>query len=93
MKIIYLLIVLFLNVLFPVFGFAQVHQTSKVVNGGIINGKARILPKPEYPSAAFVVHASGAVNVRVTIDEEGNIISAEATSGHPLLRSASVEAA
>ncbi len=36
---------------------------------------------------------SGTVSVQVTIDEEGNIISAHAVSGHPLLYAASVEAA
>jgi TonB family protein len=39
------------------------------------------------------VKASGAVNVQVTIDEQGNISSASAVSGHPLLRQAAEEAA
>jgi protein TonB len=33
------------------------------------------------------------VTVQVLIDEGGNVISAEAISGHPLLRSAAVDAA
>ena len=63
------------------------------VNGGVLNGKAKNLAKPEYPQAAKAVRASGAVNVQVTIDENGDVISASAVSGHPLLRPASVAAA
>jgi TonB family protein len=37
--------------------------------------------------------AQGTVSVRITVDEDGNVVSAEAVSGHPLLRSAAVEAA
>ena len=63
------------------------------VSGGILNGKAVLLPKPQYPEAARAVKASGVVSVKVLIDETGNVISAEAVSGHPLLRAASVDAA
>jgi TonB family protein len=65
----------------------------KIVAGGVVNGKATNLVKPQYPAAARAVNASGAVNVQVTIDEEGNVISASAVSGHPLLRAAAVKAA
>jgi TonB family protein len=61
--------------------------------GKVLNGLAVSLPKPEYPSAAKAVRASGIVGVEVTIDEEGNVISASAVSGHPLLQTASVKAA
>ena len=65
----------------------------KTVSAGVVNGKATYLTKPEYPAAARAVRASGAVNVQVTIDESGNVISASAVSGHPLLRSSAVNAA
>ncbi len=65
----------------------------KTIASGVINGKAISLPKPEYPAAALAVKASGAVNVRVSIDETGNVISAAAISGHPLLQQAAVKAA
>jgi TonB family protein len=65
----------------------------KTISGGVLNGKATNLVKPAYPAAARAVNAQGAVNVQVTIDEDGNVISASAVSGHPLLRAAAVEAA
>lgn len=65
----------------------------KQISGGILNGKAVALPKPAYPAAARAVGAEGAVNVQITIDEEGNVISASAVSGHPLLQAAAVQAA
>lgn len=65
----------------------------KTISGGILNGKANSLPKPPYPPAARAVRASGAVSVQVLIDEGGNVISASAVSGHPLLQPAAVAAA
>jgi TonB family protein len=65
----------------------------KMITGGVVNGKALKLPAPVYPPAAKAVRASGTVEVRVLIDEEGSIFSAEALSGHPLLRSAARQAA
>ncbi|MGC2235583.1 MAG: TonB family protein [Pyrinomonadaceae bacterium] len=65
----------------------------KTISGGVINGKAVNLPKPVYPQAAKAVRASGAVNVQVTIDENGNVVSASAVSGHPLLRKSAESAA
>ncbi len=65
----------------------------KTISGGVVNGKATNLVTPTYPAAAKAVRASGSVNVQVTIDENGNVISATAVSGHPLLRAAAVSAA
>ena len=67
--------------------------TVKKISGGVLNGKALSLPAPEYSVAAKTVKASGAVNVQVTINEQGDIVSATAVSGHPLLRQAAEEAA
>lgn len=64
-----------------------------VVSGGVLNGKAISLPKPPYPAIARTARASGTVTVQVTIDENGNVVSASAVSGHPLLRAAAVQAA
>lgn len=63
------------------------------ISGGVLNGKALVLEKPIYPAIARQAHASGTVVVQVTIGEEGNIISARAVSGHPLLQAVCVDAA
>lgn len=65
----------------------------KQISGGVLNGKAINLPKPPYPPAARAVRASGAVSVQVLVDEKGNVVTASAVSGHPLLRQAAVQAA
>ncbi len=59
----------------------------------VLNAQATSLPTPLYPAVARAAHASGNVTVEVTIDEDGNVVSAKAVSGHPLLQAASVEAA
>ena len=60
---------------------------------GVVNGKATNLPKPNYPAAAKAVHASGQVSVQVLIDERGTVVSANAVSGHPLLKASAERAA
>jgi protein TonB len=65
----------------------------KIVSGGVVNGKATSLVKPAYPPAAKAVGAKGTVSVSVVIDENGNVISASASGGHPLLQPAAVAAA
>ena len=69
------------------------NSNSRTISGGVLNGRAISLPKPSYPPAARAVRASGAVQVQVLIDEDGQIFSAEAFGGHPLLQGASVIAA
>lgn len=63
------------------------------ITGGMLNGKAISLPIPVYPVIARQAQASGSVTVQITIDEDGNVISASAVSGHLLLRAAAVTAA
>ncbi|MEP6848642.1 MAG: energy transducer TonB [Acidobacteriota bacterium] len=63
------------------------------ISGGVLNGKAISLPHPVYPTAARAVNASGAVTAQITIGENGDVISATAVSGHPLLRVAAENAA
>jgi len=63
------------------------------ISGGVLNGKALSLPKPPYPPIARAAHASGTVVVQVLIDENGNVVSAHAVSGHPLLQAVAVQAA
>lgn len=66
---------------------------SKPISGGVLNGKATRLPTPAYPPAAKTMRVGGAVSVQVVIDENGNVISATAASGNPMLRTAAVNAA
>lgn len=63
------------------------------VSLGVINGKAKSLVTPPYPLPARAVRAVGVVNVQVAIDEKGNVTSANAVDGHPLLRQAAENAA
>lgn len=63
------------------------------ISGGVLNGKALSLPPPVYPAIAKAAHASGRVTVQVVVNEQGNVISANAISGHPLLQASAVAAA
>ncbi|MGH9969133.1 MAG: cytochrome c oxidase assembly factor Coa1 family protein [Pyrinomonadaceae bacterium] len=74
-------------------GDSQNINAKGAINGGVLNGKAIKLPKPAYPPIARSVKASGTVVVQVLVDEEGNVVSARAVSGHPLLHAVSVAAA
>jgi len=71
----------------------KTERERSAIYGGTLNGNAVRLPTPEYPDIAKAAGASGAVSVEVTIDELGNVISAKAISGHPLLQAAAVNAA
>ena len=65
----------------------------KPVSGGVLNGVALSLPAPSYPETAKRMRTSGIVTVEVVIDENGKVISAQATAGPTTLREASVQAA
>jgi TonB family protein len=65
----------------------------KTISGGMLNGKATTLPSPVYPAAAKAARAEGSVVVFITVDENGNVSAASASSGHPLLRKAAEDAA
>lgn len=74
-------------------GVAPLNAPRAPISAGVLNGRAVSLPRPVYPAIARSARAAGTVVVQVIIDEEGNVISANAVSGHPLLRSAAVDAA
>ena len=61
------------------------------ISGGVLNGKAISLPKPDRPVEAK--DATGTVVIQVLIDESGIVTEAKGVSGHPLLIPASVNAA
>lgn len=66
---------------------------AKPIEGGVLNAKAVSLPKPKFPEEAKRVRASGRVTVRVVVDENGKVISAQATDGPLPLREAAEAAA
>ncbi len=70
-----------------------VEKSKLPVTGSVVNSKAINLVKPIYSAAARAIRAGGEVKVQVTIDEDGNVISANAVSGHPLLRGSAISAA
>lgn len=63
------------------------------VQGGSLNGKAIKKVHPVYPPVAKAAGAQGPVNVQIVVNEAGEVISAKAVSGHPLLQQAAVDAA
>lgn len=63
------------------------------VDCGVLCDKVISTPTPPYPAIGRTARAQGAVVVQIEIDEDGNVISATAISGHPLLRAAAVQAA
>lgn len=67
-------------------------KVNKVV-GGVINGKARNLERPSYPSEARKNRVGGVVSVLALIDEKGDVIRAGAVDGPVSLQFAAREAA
>lgn len=65
----------------------------QIVSGGVVNGKAIILVKPEYPISARTINVYGKVSIFVLIDGNGNVVESSAKNGHPLLRPVSIKAA
>ncbi|HKX26468.1 MAG TPA: energy transducer TonB [Blastocatellia bacterium] len=63
------------------------------VSGGVDQGNAIKKVQPQYPPIAKSARASGAVQIQVTISEDGRVIEASVVSGHPLLRDAALQAA
>jgi len=57
-----------------------------------LRSAAVVHPEPEYPPLAKAARVSGNVEVEITIDQEGRVISARAVSGHPLLKDSATAA-
>jgi TonB family protein len=60
---------------------AQTKKAVETVSVGIVNGKAVLLPKPEYPMDARQSNLTGTVKIQVVIDERGKVMSAKTVSG------------
>jgi protein TonB len=63
------------------------------LTSSLISSKTLEKPAPPYPAIARAGNVHGTVAVQIVIDEQGKVISAKATSGHPLLMNAAVQAA
>ena len=68
-------------------------KKNNIISQGLLNGKAISKPAPAYPLIAKAARASGTVTVQIVVGENGNVISASAVGGHPLLQQAAREAA
>ena len=66
---------------------------AKPLEVGVLNSKATSLPKPVVSEEAKRLKAIGRVTVRVVIDENGKVVSAEAIDGPQVLRPAAEAAA
>ena len=62
-------------------------------SGGVLQASALRRVQPPYPPLAKAARLSGAVVVEVTVDQEGDVLSARAVSGHPLLKDCAMSAA
>ena len=88
----------FIESLFPVDDSGKEKSDSernlpRIIEGGVINGRALSLPKPQYPVEARRNGAYGPVSVKITINEDGKVIFACASAGNRLLWDASENAA
>jgi hypothetical protein len=54
-----------------------------------LNGRAIFLAKPDYSTPARMARAAGTVIVRAIIDEQGNVVAAQADLGHRVTQSGS----
>lgn len=74
-------------------GKAYLPGTTAPVAGDVSDARALSRPQPPYPPIAKAARVSGPVEVEVVVNESGEVIWAEAVSGHPLLMQAAVAAA
>ena len=66
---------------------------AKPIEAGVLNSKATSLPKPIISEEAKRLKAIGRVTVRVVVDENGKVTSAQAIDGPSVLRPAAEDAA
>ncbi len=72
----------------PVKPPSQIRVASSVISSKIISK-----PAPAYPALARQARVQGAVTVEILVDEQGRVVAAQATNGHPLLRVAAQQSA
>lgn len=67
---------------------AEFPKTRRLVSVGVLNAKAIVFPKPEYPTNAKAARISGEVKYEVVINDVGRVAYARPVNGHPLLQQA-----
>lgn len=72
---------------------SQSIDDSKVVRGGVLNGRLISRPVLKYPKAARKARITGNVTVQIIVDEQGKVIRSAAISGPEELRPAAETAA
>ncbi|HZH91077.1 MAG TPA: energy transducer TonB [Pyrinomonadaceae bacterium] len=63
------------------------------VSSSVISSKIISKPAPAYPTLAKQARVHGTVTVEILVDEQGRVVAAQATNGHPLLRMAAQQSA
>jgi TonB family protein len=63
------------------------------ISAGVLNAKATVLPRPDYPESARKALVAGTVTVQVTVDEQGSVVDAKAVNGDAMLYEAAEAAA
>jgi TonB family protein len=71
----------------------EISKDTEGASGKVLAGKAIFRQEPSYPPAAKQARVYGSVVVQVTVDESGNVISAQTLCGHDYFARASEEAA
>ena len=62
------------------------------LNIGSLLDQASQKVNPSYPAFAKSAHVTGIVRVDLVIDEKGSVVSAQSTTGPPMLRQAAIDA-
>ena len=63
-----------------------------VISHALLNAAIKKV-EPKYPPVGKRVRAQGEVKVKIIVDRSGNVVSACAIEGHPLLRAPAIHAA
>lgn len=71
---------------------ARLSNDCKACKSYILNNTAIDFVKPAYPDEAKRQHISGAVEVQITVNEDGTVRSAAIDGGPPLLSQVAIEA-
>src|SRR4051812_5522797 len=72
------LVSLLLALLFSILTINVAAQTPTILQAGILNGRTKTMPQPDYPESARVANVGALIAVKVVVDESGSVVSAQA---------------